>query len=112
MRFSGEQKQRGVVRPAQRFAVQGSPKPRRSKATGSDSVVCKYKGTLINGKEIRQLLQTRVNPPRSRQWCDKGWNRRLQLMPGGSKWPLSFRLTAYGERGAGAEIQPDSAFDL
>jgi FKBP-type peptidyl-prolyl cis-trans isomerase FklB len=39
----------------------------------------------------------------------KGWTEALQLMPVGSKWQLFIpSALAYGERGAGPDIGPDS----
>ena len=44
-----------------------------------------------------------------------GWTEALQLMPVGSKWTLYLPSNlAYGERGAGGKIGPNSAliFDV
>lgn len=84
---------------------QGSgPKP-----SASDSVVCNYQGTLINGTEFDssskhgQPLTFPVNG------VIKGWTEALQLMPVGSKWQLFIPPDlAYGERGAGADIGPNA----
>jgi FKBP-type peptidyl-prolyl cis-trans isomerase FklB len=39
----------------------------------------------------------------------KGWTEALQLMPVGSKWQLFIPSEmAYGERGAGGDIAPNS----
>ena len=45
----------------------------------------------------------------------KGWTEALQLMPVGSKWQLFVPPDlAYGQRGAGADIGPNSTliFDV
>jgi FKBP-type peptidyl-prolyl cis-trans isomerase len=84
---------------------QGSgPKP-----SASDSVVCNYRGTLINGTEFDssykrgQPLTIPVNG------VIKGWTEALQLMPVGSKWQLFVPSDlAYGQRGAGQDIGPNA----
>src|SRR6266403_1292799 len=80
------------------------------KPTASDSVVCNYKGTLINGKEFDSSFKRGQPATFPVSGVIKGWTEALQLMPVGSKWQLFIPPDlAYGERGAGADIQPDSA---
>jgi len=79
--------------------------------TDADSVECHYRGTFVDGKEfdnsykkgkpITFKVQGGVIP---------GWSEVLKLMPVGSKWQvfLPSRL-AYGERGAGSQIGPNTA---
>ncbi len=70
------------------------------KPSESDSVVCNYRGTLVNGKEFDsskpgEPITFPVNG------VIKGWTEALQLMPVGSKWQLFIpSQLAYGERGA------------
>ena len=79
------------------------------KPTASDSVVCNYKGTLINGKEFDSSYKRGQPATFPVSGVIKGWTEALQLMPVGSKWQLFIPPDlAYGERGAGADIQPDS----
>jgi FKBP-type peptidyl-prolyl cis-trans isomerase FklB len=79
------------------------------KPTASDTVVCNYKGTLINGTEFDSSYK-RGKPatfPVSR--VIKGWTEALQLMPVGSKWQLFIPPDlAYGANGAGGDIGPNS----
>jgi len=88
-----------------KILTQGTgPKP-----TVGDSVVCNYKGTLINGTEFDSSYK-RGEPatfPVTR--VIKGWTEALQLMPTGSKWQLFVPPDlAYGERGAGNDIGPNA----
>ena len=79
------------------------------KPTASDSVKCNYKGTLINGTEFDSSYKTGKPVTFPVSGVIKGWTEALQLMPVGSKWQLYIPSSlAYGERGAGAEIGPDS----
>jgi FKBP-type peptidyl-prolyl cis-trans isomerase len=79
------------------------------KPAASDSVVCNYKGTLINGKEFDSSYKRGQPATFPVSGVIKGWTEALQLMPVGSKWQLFIPPDlAYGERGAGADIQPDS----
>jgi FKBP-type peptidyl-prolyl cis-trans isomerase FklB len=79
------------------------------KPTASDTVVCNYKGTLINGTEFDSSYK-RGKPatfPVGR--VIKGWTEALQLMPVGSKWQLFIPADlAYGANGAGGDIGPNS----
>jgi FKBP-type peptidyl-prolyl cis-trans isomerase len=79
------------------------------KPTASDSVKCNYKGTLINGTEFDSSYKSGKPVTFPVSGVIKGWTEALQLMPVGSKWQLFIPSSlAYGERGAGAEIGPDS----
>jgi FKBP-type peptidyl-prolyl cis-trans isomerase len=79
------------------------------KPAASDSVVCNYRGTLINGKEFDSSYKRGQPATFPVSGVIKGWTEALQLMPVGSKWQLFVPPDlAYGERGAGADIQPDS----
>jgi FKBP-type peptidyl-prolyl cis-trans isomerase FklB len=75
----------------------------------SDSVVCNYRGTLINGTEFDSSYKRKEPATFGVGQVIKGWTEALQLMPVGSKWQLFIPSNlAYGERGAGAEIGPNS----
>ena len=79
------------------------------KPTPSDTVVCNYKGTLIDGKEFDSSFKRGEPATFPVGGVIKGWTEALQMMPVGSKWQLFIPPDlAYGERGAGAEIGPDS----
>lgn len=77
--------------------------------TKEQEVKVHYRGTTIDGKEFDSsykggkpvtFMPTRVIP---------GWTEALQLMPVGSKWELYIpSALAYGPRGAGANIGPNS----
>jgi FKBP-type peptidyl-prolyl cis-trans isomerase FklB len=85
------------------------------KPTSTDTVSVNYRGTLLNGTEFDSSYK-RNEPatfPVSR--VIKGWTEALQLMPVGSKWQVYIPSDlAYGERGAGADIGPNSTliFDI
>jgi FKBP-type peptidyl-prolyl cis-trans isomerase FklB len=77
------------------------------KPTVEDMVEVRYRGTFINGKEFdssgsetRTFKLSEVIP---------GWREALPLMPVGSKWQLVVPPElAYGERGMGQFIMPNS----
>lgn len=80
-----------------------------AKPTATDSVVCNYRGTLINGTEFDSSYKRNQPATFPVNGVIKGWTEALQLMPVGSKWQLFVPSDlAYGERGAGAEIGPDA----
>src|SRR5208282_436759 len=79
------------------------------KPAASDSVVCNYRGTLIDGKEFDSSAKHGKPATFPVSGVIKGWTEALQLMPVGSKWQLFIPSNlAYGERGAGAAIGPNS----
>src|SRR5215813_3155520 len=80
------------------------PKPKPE-----DTVVCKYKGTLINGTEFDNSEKHGGTTDIPVGGVIKGWTEALQLMPVGSKWELYIPSDlAYGSRQAGTDIGPNS----
>jgi len=80
------------------------------KPTAADTVLCNYKGTLLDGTEFDSSMK-RGQPasiPVGR--VIRGWTEALQLMPVGSKWELYIPPSlAYGEQGTnGGPIGPDA----
>jgi FKBP-type peptidyl-prolyl cis-trans isomerase FklB len=85
------------------------------KPAATDSVVCNYRGTLINGKEFDSSYKRGEPTTFPVNAVIKGWTEALQLMPVGSKWQLFVPSNlAYGERGAGDDIGPNATliFDV
>jgi len=79
------------------------------KPTASDSVVCNYRGTLIDGKEFDSSYKRGQPATFPVAGVIKGWTEALQLMPVGSKWQLFVPSElAYGERGSGPDIGPNA----
>ena len=79
------------------------------KPTATDSVVCNYKGTLINGTEFDSSYKRGQPATFPVNGVIKGWTEALQLMPTGSKWQLFVPADlAYGARGAGQDIGPNA----
>lgn len=79
------------------------------KPAAADSVVCNYRGTLINGTEFDSSYKRGQPATFPVGQVIKGWTEALQLMPVGSKWELYIPSDlAYGDRGAGANIGPNA----
>jgi FKBP-type peptidyl-prolyl cis-trans isomerase FklB len=79
------------------------------KPSAGDTVVCNYRGTLINGKEFDSSYKRGQPASFPVAGVIKGWTEALQLMPVGSKWELFVPSDlAYGDRGAGPDIGPGS----
>ena len=83
--------------------------------TATDTVTVHYRGTLIDGTEFDSSY-TRGQPVTFPvKGVVPGFSEALQLMKVGSKWQLFIPSNlAYGERGAGDDIGPNSTliFDL
>ena len=79
------------------------------KPTLEQTVVCHYRGTLIDGKEFDSSYKRGQPATFPVKGVIKGWTEVLQLMPVGSKWQVFIPSDlAYGERGAGADIGPNA----
>ncbi|MBV9512001.1 MAG: FKBP-type peptidyl-prolyl cis-trans isomerase [Caulobacteraceae bacterium] len=86
------------------------PKPH-----ASDTVVCNYRGTLIDGTEFDSSAQHGGPASLPLGGVIRGWTEALQLMPTGSKWRLFVPAAlAYGETGRGGSIGPNATliFDI
>jgi FKBP-type peptidyl-prolyl cis-trans isomerase FklB len=72
------------------------------KPTATDSVVCNYRGTLLDNTEFDSSYKRGQPATFGVGQVIKGWTEALQLMPTGSKWQLFIPSDlAYGERGPG-----------
>ncbi len=81
----------------------------------TDTVSVHYKGTLIDGNEFDSSYSRGQPASFPVNGVIKGWTEALQLMKVGSKWQLYIPSDlAYGERGAGRNIGPNSTliFDV
>jgi len=80
-----------------------------------DTVTVHYKGTLIDGTEFDSSYSRGEPATFPVNGVIPGWTEALQLMKTGSKWQLFIPSNlAYGERGAGGKIGPNSTlvFDV
>jgi FKBP-type peptidyl-prolyl cis-trans isomerase len=78
------------------------------KPTDADTVMCNYRGTLIDGTEFDK---SEAGKPATFQvgMVIPGFKEALKLMPVGSTWQFFIPATlAYGERGAGNVIGPNT----
>jgi FKBP-type peptidyl-prolyl cis-trans isomerase len=85
------------------------------KPAETDTVLCNYKGTFIDGTEFDSSEKAGKPVPFEVKNVIPGFKEVLQLMPVGSKWQVYIPSNlGYGERGAGNVIQPNSAliFDI
>jgi len=80
------------------------------KPTPTDSVVCNYKGTLLDNTEFDSSYKRGQPATFPVTGVIKGWTEALQLMPVGSKWQLFIPPDlAYGVRGGpGGGIGPNA----
>ena len=76
--------------------------------TAKDKVKCHYHGTLLDGTVFDSSVKRGQPAVFGVSQVIKGWVEALQLMPIGSKWKLFIPSDlAYGEQGAGNDIQPN-----
>jgi len=85
--------------------AEGSGKTPKS----TDTVTVHYRGTLINGTEFDSSYKKGTPQTFPVNGVIRGWTEALQLMKEGSKWQLFVPSNlAYGERGMGTHIPPNS----
>ena len=78
-------------------------------------IVVHYRGTLIDGTEFDSSYSRGEPIELNLNQVIKGWQEALQLMSVGSKWEIVIPSElAYGDRGAGRVISPNSTllFDI
>jgi FKBP-type peptidyl-prolyl cis-trans isomerase FklB len=80
------------------------------KPAATDTVVCQYKGTLLDNTEFDSSYKRGQAATFPVSGVIKGWTEALQLMPVGSKWQLFIPPDlAYGARGGpGGGIGPNA----
>lgn len=77
--------------------------------SAGDTVVCHYRGTLIDGTEFDTSNKNGRPASLALNRLIKGWSEALQLMPVGSKWRLFIPSNlAYGPRGIRGRIGPNA----
>jgi len=78
------------------------------KPTDDDTVVCQYRGTLLDGTEFDSSY-SRGPAVFAVKDVIPGFREAVKLMPVGSKWQVFIPPSlAYGEKGAGDAIEPDA----
>lgn len=85
------------------------------KPTANDTVTVHYTGRLIDGTEFDSSVKRGQPATFPVGGVIPGWTEALQMMKEGAKWELFIPANlAYGERGAGPKIQPNSVltFDV
>ena len=80
-----------------------------SSPKAGDTVSVHYRGTFVDGTEFDSSYQRGEPATFPLTGVIPGWTEALQLMKQGSKWVLFLPPElAYGERGAGSRIPPNS----
>jgi FKBP-type peptidyl-prolyl cis-trans isomerase FklB len=85
------------------------------KPTLDDTVVCHYRGTLVDGTEFDSSYKRQRPATFALKRVIRGWRDALQLMPTGSKWQIFVPAgLAYGPKGARGTIGPNATlvFDV
>jgi FKBP-type peptidyl-prolyl cis-trans isomerase len=79
------------------------------KPAETDTVLCNYKGTFLDGTEFDSSEKAGKPVPFEVKNVIPGFKEVLQLMPVGSKWQVFIPSgLGYGERGAGSVIGPNA----
>ena len=108
--LEGNKKKEGVktLPSGLQYKVVAEGSGKTPKAT--DTVTVHYRGTFINGFEFDSSYKKKQPATFQVNGVIPGWTEALQLMKEGSKWQLFVPPElAYGEKGAGGQIPPNSA---
>ena len=109
-KFLAENKTKsGVITTESGLQYQVVTEGKGAKPTADDKVKVHYTGTLLNGTKFDSSVDRGEPAEFGVGQVIKGWTEVLQLMPVGSKYIVWIPSElAYGERGAGADIRPNS----
>ena len=109
--FLAENKKRaGVVTLPSGLQYEVLTEGKGHRPSATDRVQCHYHGTLIDGTVFDSSVQRGTPAVFGVNQVIPGWVEALQLMPEGSRWKLYIPSElAYGKRGAGGSIAPNSA---
>ena len=81
--------------------------------TATDTVTVQYRGTLIDGTEFDSSYKRGQPATFALNQVIKGWTEGVQLLKEGGKIRLTVPSElAYGERGAGAQIGPNTVLNF
>ncbi len=79
------------------------------KPNETNSVVCKYRGTLLDGTEFDSSERVGKSVQFNVSEIMLGWQEALKLMAEGSIWQIFIPPhLAYGLRGAGRDVGPNA----
>ena len=102
-------KKEGVVTTASGLQYKVLTPGSGRKPAATDTVTVHYRGTLISGKQFDSSYDRKEPTTFPVNGVIQGWQEALQLMPLGSKYELYIPADlAYGSRGAGPDIGPNS----
>jgi len=102
-------KKAGVTTTASGLQYEVITKGSGDKPAATDKVTVNYKGTLIDGTEFDSSYKRGQPVTFPLNGVIAGWTEGVQLMSVGSKFKFVLpSALAYGERGAGAKIGPNS----
>lgn len=113
--LAANQKKEGVTTTASGLQYKVLTMGTGVKPTLNDKITAHYHGTLIDGTVFDSSVDRGQPASFPVSGVIPGWTEALQLMPVGSKWTLYLPSNlAYGEKGAGGKIGPNSAlvFDV
>lgn len=113
--LAANQKKEGVTTTASGLQYKVIKMGTGAKPTLNDKITAHYHGTLIDGTVFDSSVDRGQPASFPVSGVIPGWTEALQLMPVGSKWTLYLPSNlAYGEKGPGGKIGPNSAlvFDV
>ncbi len=110
LKFLAENREKeGIIETASGLQYQVLEEGDGEKPSPSDQVKCHYHGTLIDGTVFDSSVQRGEPATFPVNGVIQGWVEALQMMATGSKWRLYVPSDlAYGERGAGGAIGPNT----